>query len=471
MYLSADAMAVLAAEAFVAKAAVRSTCARHVRVADAPMVLVPMALAGEDGAPLAFAWGRGPSIETMVVVPEPRDRDEAWQGLEQLAEAVCAWLDPIAANLASATTSDGGTRTPAPAQLVLSTPAAVTFLRKVAYRLTHAPDDSPPVLRRAGGWLQYFLDRHELAPWDSALLVATKAVGVHWTLPLAQAESAHLLAVEACLASPGDAIAAAHRVEYEPGGTLTMPEFDEKLLQPAIEGYGKARGKSDREDCRATIASLLHPLLSRSYDATWALLEALRAIPPIPSVLADRADSERAAFERHHAYLEKGGRFAAKDSLARSILLLDDAEETLRKVRQDARATDALVRAVAASDGEALDGTITAAEVSMVKVTKKRSARIDLDVTVPGPWRPRGEVTFELLWDREKSVAFEVLSFESTGDGTRVRLRSANGHSIARKALNDELAVGQPVALVKQESSYESFGFPKTPWMLGGARA
>ena len=68
MLLSAEAAALFAAEAHVADAAVRTTGARHVRIAEAPLIVVPMTLAGEDAVPLAFAWGRDAEVPTVTVV-------------------------------------------------------------------------------------------------------------------------------------------------------------------------------------------------------------------------------------------------------------------------------------------------------------------------------------------------------------------------------------------------------------------
>lgn len=319
MFLSADARALLAAEAVVKDAAVPATGFRHLRVDHEPLVVVPLGMAGEDSAPLAFGVGHDRDDMELIAIPEPRNRDEAWAGLERFATRICDWLDAIAADRVTVNRGKREVSMSAkPAQLVLPAPASTVLLRKLAHVMVWAPEEAPPILRRAGGWLLYFADRHEIVPGDSALLVATEAIATHWVLPLSGPETGHLLAVMAALDAEQGAIAAARSVEDEPGGALTAPTFDKRTLQPLIETYNDAKKAGESKaivDAARAVADALAPKVRRLYDASLDALERLRELPPIPPVITRRAEEECEALVRHADYLASIGLFARADSL------------------------------------------------------------------------------------------------------------------------------------------------------------
>jgi len=62
---------------------------RHVHVSPRPLVFVPLALAGEANAPLAAMVGDDPQAPALLVVPEPRDRDQRFAFTAELG-----WIDP-----------------------------------------------------------------------------------------------------------------------------------------------------------------------------------------------------------------------------------------------------------------------------------------------------------------------------------------------------------------------------------------
>src|SRR5260370_34279959 len=72
----------LAADRGVAQ---RIATVRHVHLGDRPLVLVPLALAGEANAPLAAMVGDDPHALRLLVVPQPRNRDQRFAFAAELA--------------------------------------------------------------------------------------------------------------------------------------------------------------------------------------------------------------------------------------------------------------------------------------------------------------------------------------------------------------------------------------------------
>jgi hypothetical protein len=470
--LTGDARALLQAEAYVRGVAVPATARRHVRLEPSPTVFVPLSLAGEDGALLAFGTSRARGQLELFVCPEPRDHALSAILLGRLATWTCRWLDPLAADREPAVTRRHGEALVARKgpQLVVPTQAAAVLLRRLAERLLWRSSREDPTLARAGGWWLFFCDRHEVAAGDSTLLVMTEALQQHVVPPISPAESEHLLALTATLAPPPglSAVAAAALQEDEAGSTLTTPRFDRDHLEPAIARYNRARRGDDpsgADAAEAQIESLLRPIVARLADACHEGIAFLRGIEPIPPVQQRRALAERHAFARHADYLDKGGLFAREDSLRRGLFFIDGAENELRCVTYEARVHDPVLRAVATLAGEALDGTLLRSTVIKVQGLKNKVERLQLELQVDGPWRPCAE-SFDLL-HLDTFFRFEIEDCTVSDAQTCVRLRSSNTFRKAVQELAPALAPGDRLGLV---ASYEEFlGVPvpaQPPWML-----
>jgi hypothetical protein len=463
--LSADAQALLAAEAFVRDVTVPATGYRHLRIDDQPLIVVPLVMAGEDSAPLAFGVGRSEDELEIIAIAEPRNRDEAWAGLERFAERLLDWIDPLVAELREAARSR--TLEGRPPQLIVPAPSALVLLRKLAGMMTWSKGELSPSLRRAGGWLHFFCERPEVAPDDASFLVLTEAIRTHWTLPLSGAESAHTLAmVEALEAEEGSAIAAAREAEGRPGGALTSPVFDDQELQPAIEAYNAAAG-AEKEAAAETVRGLLAQVVAPQFHACLRAVERLRDLPPVPPVLGRRAEEECRAVLYHADYLGKGGHFARADSMRRSLVIVGDGESRLKQQRFESRYFDPVVRAPAVLTGEALEGTVAVG--GAVKVPRGRDLRLDLVVRTVRGWRPAPRSTYRLCCGWDKAPLFTVLEVLPEEEGTRVRLRTEKYHREATGAWGAELTLGCHVALVKEESDFHIYGLREgVPWMFSG---
>ena len=60
---------------------------RHVHVSDRPLVFIPLALAGEANAPLAAMVGDDAGAPRLLVVTQPRNRDQRFA----FAASRCMW--------------------------------------------------------------------------------------------------------------------------------------------------------------------------------------------------------------------------------------------------------------------------------------------------------------------------------------------------------------------------------------------
>ena len=81
------------AQAYMAGTGVRLTTVCHLHVHDRPLVLIPLAMAGEANAPLAAMAGTSPGDARLLVVAQPRNRDERFAFAADLGAIVAAYVD------------------------------------------------------------------------------------------------------------------------------------------------------------------------------------------------------------------------------------------------------------------------------------------------------------------------------------------------------------------------------------------
>src|SRR5205807_2648404 len=91
---------------------------RHVHLSSRPLVFIPLVLAGEANAPLAAMAGDHPDRPVLLVVSEPRDRDQRFAFAAELADIVLRYTDSFAAEQGPAGQSQPPRSTDAPQLLV-----------------------------------------------------------------------------------------------------------------------------------------------------------------------------------------------------------------------------------------------------------------------------------------------------------------------------------------------------------------
>jgi len=348
---------------------------RHVHVSDRPLVLIPLALAGEANAPLAAMVGDEPGSPRLVVVHQPRNRDQRFAFAAALAGIVVGYVEAFRS--AVETIPSGQGREPrvrcadAP-QVLVPNPAGIGFVRLLGrstrFRRSYgeyAVDPAVPVL---GRWLTFLAERAEY-PGSCLLLAATDALALHWASGQSPVEDLNLAALlgwidpPAGMTGPEAAAAAEDPVLWPPAGPVTDPTFDNEVLAPLIEACARA---GDGTGARRRAESALEAAVSAQLTPTWGLMwrgvGLLRALPPGGRVAA-RWDGDKDAFTRHAEHLRAGGPpQPRRDSAVAAARRLDWMERALASYAVQRALDDPLVLAEYRMTGEAFVGIVTAAE-------------------------------------------------------------------------------------------------------------
>jgi len=356
---------------------------RHVHIGDRPLVLIPLALAGEANAPLAVMVGTSRTSPRLLVVLQPRNRDQRFAFAARLAEIVLAHIDGYrsAAMTPGAGSQPGERQVDAP-QIIVPNPAGIGFIRLFGRstrfrRCTgeHAVDPAVPVL---GRWLTFFAERSEY-PGSCLLLAATQALALHWASGQSPVEDLNLAALLGWIDPPPGmtgheaAIAAEDPVTWPPAGPATDPTFDNEILVPLIAACGRSDvSAAVRERSRSSLETALSGQLAPTWTLVWRAVELLRALPPA-SRLAARWDADKDAFTSYAEHLRDGGPpQPRRDSAVAAARRLNWLERVQASYAAQRALDDPLVLADYRLTGEAFGGPVTAAEPDRLDTTGKR---------------------------------------------------------------------------------------------------
>ncbi|MEE1752371.1 hypothetical protein [Streptomyces sp. SP18CS02] len=391
---------------------------RHRHVSERPLVLVPLTTSGEAGAPLGALVGTDPDRPTLLVVPQPRDRDLRFAFLADLAEAVLPHLDGYADDVEAAERNETDPETgrkvkvevelcaDAP-QLVVPSRAGIEYVRLLGRSMrfrrtaeqdtegTTTPFPAPPRVPLLGRWLTHYGERARV-PGSSLLLAATDLLNRHWATGQSSLEDQHLGALLAWIDPPagGSGAEAALRAELArdregllecpPAGPATDPAFDNRLLAPAIERYDRARQRlASAEDgetaderlgelhrAEREIRRLILEQLRPTWEAVWRSLELVRALPPGARV-ADRWTRDRWSFTGHRDRVRAGEPpQPRRDDAVTAARKLAAREGAQAQLEAQEALDDPLVLAGRRLSGEAFTAEVT--EVTMAWTESKR---------------------------------------------------------------------------------------------------
>ncbi|WP_045878526.1 hypothetical protein [Pseudofrankia sp. DC12] len=387
---------------------------RHLHLADAPLVLVPLTMAGEANAPLAAMVGTAVDRPVLLVVPQPRDRSRRFRFADELAAVLLAEVarcagagsEPVKPPKAARTPpaaaiepgagagppDDGGQAAAAAAvgelaevtrfldapQLLVPNVAGADFVRlfgrSTRFRSTVGEYAVPAGVPLLGRWLTFLAQRAE-HPGSSALMAMTEALAKHWATGQSALEDANLAALMAWIdPPPGLSGAEAARLaedpaRWPPAGPTTDPGFDNRVLAPAIRAYDEAvaqeaagggTGDARVVVAEAAVAEALRGHLEPTWQLMWRAVDLLRALPAGASV-GRRWEQDRARFSSYFAYLsaEDGGLpQARRDGAVAAARRLAVLERELAAYEADQAFDDPLVLANQRVTGEAFVGRV-----------------------------------------------------------------------------------------------------------------
>lgn len=462
---------------------------RHVHISGQPLVFIPLALAGEANAPLAAMVGDEPDSPQLLVVNQPRNRDERFAFAAELAHAVVPYLEGFAVQAENAPTSRGETRPrflDAP-QVVMPNRAGINFARLLGrstrFRRTegdYAVDPAVPVL---GRWLTFLAERAE-HPGSCLLVAATEALSLHWASGQSNLEDLNLAALMAWIEPPDGhtcleaAAAAEDPLVWPPAGPSTDPGFDNEILAPLVEAYGRAEDDAAARRAKAALAHALSGQLMSTWQLMWRAIGLLRALPAGAHV-AQRWDSDRDAFTGYVGYLRDGDglpqpRHDGAVAAARRLNWLERAQAACAAQRAF---DDPLAMAEYRMAGEAFAGRVAAAEPDRIDASgKRRALRPRITVETMDPLMI--EAGTELRAVSRPGQRATVMSVDTAepGDSVRVVLELAGGMGRSLAAEPGSVPeIGEWLCYSSLADRYQPIAeFPaadETPWTHGGPPA
>ncbi|MEH0844439.1 hypothetical protein V6U81_18825 [Micromonospora sp. CPCC 205711] len=474
------------AQALAAGVAQPVATVRHLHLAERPLVLVPLAMAGEANAPLAALVGTVPDEARLLVVAQPRNRDQRFRFAAELAGVVLPWLDGHRGATEAAPVDRGKDvrhRYVDAPQLLVPNPAGITFLRLLgrSTRFRRPDGDYPvhPSVPLLGRWLTFLAERAE-HPGSSALVAMTDALTLHWATGQSAVEDLHLPALLGWIDPPAGLTGAQAAARAEdpavcpPAGPATDPEFDNRVLAPAIAGYADAADDPDaRAGAYAELERVLRDQLAPTWELMWRGVGLLRALPAGARV-AGRWDADRDAFTGYAEHVDGGGSpQPRRDGAVAAAVRLHRLERALTSYAVQRAYDDPLVMAEHRLAGEAFVGDVTLADPKRVDDTGKRPVlrpRIQVVTTEPVPM-PVGAT----LWSPARPAQKARVVFVTPGaDGkTEVVLELSGGMGRGLTAPPGSVPeVGERLCLTTLSDAFLPAGaFPapdETPWTHGG---
>jgi hypothetical protein len=469
----------------VARRIAQPTCTvRHLHVSDRPLVLIPLALAGEANAPLAAMVGDDPGSPRLLVVTQPRNREQRFAFAAALAAVVVGYIEAFCS--AVETVPSGSGREPsqryadAP-QILVPNRAGIGFVRLLGrstrFRRStgeYAVDPAVPVL---GRWLTFFAERAE-HPGSCLLLAATDALALHWASGQSSTEDLNLAALHGWIdpphgmTGPDAAAAAEDPLTWPPAGPATDPTFDNEVLAPLITLCSRTGGDdAARRRAESALQAALSSQLTPTWDLMWHAVDLLRKLPPGGRV-ALRWDSDKDAFSGYAEYLRVSGLpQPRRDSAVAAARRLDWLERAQADYAVQRALDDPLVMAEYRMTGEAFAGAVTAAEPGRIDATgKRRRLRPLITVTTEDPVRFEPGATL-VSPGRPGQKALVVLVSADCPANVVLELSGGMGRALT-PVPGSVPELGDRLCYTTLSDSYRRSGpFPpreETPWTHGG---
>ncbi|MEH1013544.1 hypothetical protein V6U90_10570 [Micromonospora sp. CPCC 206060] len=462
---------------------------RHLHLSERPLVLVPLILAGEANAPLAVLVGDEPDRPTLLVVPQPRNRDQRFGFAADLAAVVLPYLDGHR-GVVEAVPADRGREVrhryvDAP-QVLVPNPGGVDFVRLLGrstrFRRTDGEYPVHPSVPLLGRWLTFLAERAE-HPGSSMLPAMTEALSLHWATGQSPLEDQHLPALLGWIAPPSGTTGgqAAARAEdpahHPPAGPTTDPGFDNAVLGPAIDAWQAAQDDPvARRAAYAELEGALHGQLAPTWALMWRGVALLRALPPGARV-AGRWAADRDAFTGYAEHIDAGGQpQPRRDSAVAAAQRLHRLERALTSYAVQRAYDDPLVLADHRLTGEAFAGEVTLADPTRIDDTGRRPVlrpRIMVATTDPVLVSP-GTALYSPARPAQKARVVFVTRQDAGRTEVVLELSGGMGRSMTPPP-GSVPEVGERLTYTTLSDAFLPAGaFPapeETPWTHGGPPA
>ncbi|WP_430783178.1 hypothetical protein [Actinoplanes sp. G11-F43] len=452
------------AQAVVAGRAQPVATVRHLHVHDHPLVLIPLAMAGEAHAPLAAMAGTDPARPRLFTVTQPRNRDERFAFAADLAALLVPHIDSFATDTEDVPVDRGKDvrqRYVDAPQLWVPNPAGIDFLRLFGRSTRFLKIDGdhpvPPAVPLLGRWLTFFGNSAEV-PGSALLVNAVQALGLHWVTGQSGAEDAQF-GVQLAWIEAG--AAAAREAENGPvAGPATDPDFDNRVLAPLIE-------RSAPE-----LPQVLHDLLLPTWHRMWRAINLLRTLPAGERVRS-RWDADRDAFTAFAQNLAEGGPpQPRRDGAVAAAARLQRLESAAARYAVQRAFDDPLVLAEYRLTGSAFAGIVTLANPDRIDDTGRRPVlrpRIMVHTTEAVRMEPGTSLTSPA----RPAQKAKVISITPAAGGHDVLLELSGGMGRRLVAEPGSVpAVGEPITLTTLSEAYRPGGSlpdpSETPWTHGG---
>lgn len=328
---------------------------RHVHVADEPFGVVAYHLAGDEGAPLALMFGTdpNPAVATVVVVPEPRNRELRFEALAAFGEALNSYLAASACP-----------------QLLFANDTTANWLLDLVASYTRYVRAAPPSVAEAGKNMSQ-LYQLMTVPGSSIVLRATSALSAHFKTGQLSTEDLNIGAQLAWIADPGElttAQAAAQAEVAPPAGPQSDPEWDASFLEGLMGDWRRTRRAANpalaQDLLRQQLERQARSELTWGWGWMWQARDILAAIPAAPYV-AGRYAEDVAQWEGHVGRMRRGeARFADRPNARFTATRLQSHEMHLDLAEAQAAGSDPLVLARDMVKGEVVDGIVLIADLT-----------------------------------------------------------------------------------------------------------
>ena len=472
----------LAIEAAVSGNAQQRAAVRHRHLDDAPMVIVAYRLAGEAGAPLGVMFGTSPTDSTLLVAPEPRNREMRFRDLfNPLAVAIDEWLMGFSER--DEPNAKKPNQTPpcnAAPQILVPNHSSLDFVGSVlgrSLRYLRSSDDFaiPDETVLLGAHASWFAQQSEV-PGSCVLVAATDLLRRHWATGQSNVEDEDLHVLLSWIDPPSGELgksAASSMEQSRADGTVPAigptpdASWDRDELEDALGEFNKQRaGDASAEvvgRLGAPVRRAVGAALTSSWSATWRAHGLLRALESGRSV-SDRWTSDRYGWSSHLSRVEQGrAYFRTRDSARQSAWMIKSREDAQQALELGEALDDPLVFAGLMSSGDAILGRVVVVDTSNMEMgpsgrRRVRRPLIHLELAEPCVL-PAGST---VRWTEEVS-RFEAELVTVAGSEVSVKVvRGMNGLLPA---------VGSMAGFVTlAANSYPSPSAPAdTPWTHVGA--